>query len=194
MGLIMLITLLTLADNGDDRLFFAQIYEKNEKLMLVIANRILHSKEKAEEAVQDAFVKAIEHLSELKRKNEEELKAWLIVVVRHISLNTAKRESQVEYFNPQDWYAAETDRTIEGFKNEINYRRLKESIRELPSVYKDVLYLRIVCEWSYEEIERELNIEEKILGTRIKRGKEMLIRKLMREENINQLQNTKISK
>jgi len=184
MGFIMLVTLLTLIDGEEDRVFFTQMYEKNEKLMFVIANRILRSQDKAEEAVQDAFVKAIEHLSQLKGKSEDELKAWLIVVVRHVSLNTAKRESQVEYFNPQDWYIGETDRHIENFKNEINYRRLKDSIRELPSVYKDVLYLRFVCEWSYDEIGRELNIDEKLLGTRIKRGKEMLIRKLMQEESI----------
>jgi len=176
--------LLTLTDNDDDRAFFTQLYERNEKVLFVIANRILHTQEKAEEAVQDAFVKAIEHLSELRKKNEDECRAWLIVVVRHISFNTEKKESQVKYVDPKEEFQNEQDRYTADFTDEISYKRLKESIRELPDIYKNILYLRFVCEWSYGEIAKETGLSENLISTRVMRGREILMRKLQEENSL----------
>ena len=165
----------------DDKAFFTQIYRQHEKMLFFIANSILRSQEKAEEAVHDTFVKAIEHLEMLKGKSEEEVKAWLIVVVKHISINTAKRECQVEYLdlqeNPQD---NELSYTVD-INDDFNYNRLKELIRQLPETYRTVLHLRFVCEWSYAEIAKELGISINLVGSRLMRGREILIQKLTEE-------------
>jgi RNA polymerase sigma-70 factor (ECF subfamily) len=177
----MLALLTSEISSHEDKLFFTQLYRKYEKMMFFIAKSILRSQEKAEEAVHDTFVKAIEHLGTLKGKNEEELKAWLIVVVKHVSINTAKRECQVEYFdlqeNPQDQVVSYTVDITE----DINYNRLKELIRELPETYRSVLYLRFVCAWSYAEIAKELGISVNLVGSRLLRGREVLIQKLAEE-------------
>jgi len=179
----MLALLLTTIDSNEDRAFFTQLYQNNEKLLFAVANAILHSQAKAEEVVQETFIKAIEHLRQLKGKSEEELKAWLIVVAKHVSINFVKREAQVKYFDPQDEEENESDRFTVDFTDEINYNRLKELIRELPDAYKNILYLRFVCEWSYSEIANELGISVNLVGTRVLRGREILIQRLKNEEN-----------
>ena len=178
----MLAFLLMTIDNNDDRAFFTQLYQSNEKLLFAVANGILHSNAKAEEVVQETFIKAIEHLGQLKEKPENELKAWLIIVAKHVSINFVKREAQIEYFDPQDEAENEIDRYTADFTDEINYKRLKELIRELPDAYKNILYLRFVCEWSYGEIAHELGISVNLVGTRVLRGREILIQKLKSEE------------
>jgi len=164
--------------SGEDKVFFTQLYQKYEKMMFVIANGILRSQEKAEEAVHDAFIKAIEHLRTLKGKNEEELKAWLIVVVKHVSINASRRECLVKYQDLQENPQVNTVRYTADIADEINYNRLKELIRDLPDAYRDILYLRFVCEWSYAEIAKELGISINLVGTRLLRGREMLIQNL----------------
>ncbi|HOP12117.1 MAG TPA: sigma-70 family RNA polymerase sigma factor [Oscillospiraceae bacterium] len=175
----MLAILLTFIDDDEDRTFFTQLYQNNEKLLFIIANGILHSQAKAEEAVQDTYVKAIEHLAQLKGKSSEEQKAWLIVVVKHVSVNFMKREKKIEYF---DFGENKFERYTIDFSGEINYNRLKQLIRELPDAYQNILYLRFVCEWSYSEIAAELGINVNLVGTRVLRGREILIQKLKQEE------------
>lgn len=170
-------------ENDDDRAFFARLYQNNEKLLFAVANGILHAQTKAEEAIQETFVKAIEHLDKLKGKDEEEIKAWLIVVAKNISINLVKKEAQIQYFDPQDETESMVERYTADLTDEINYGRLKELIRELPDTYKNILYLRFVCEWSYSEIAHELGVSVNLVGTRVLRGREILIRKLKNEES-----------
>lgn len=178
-----MLSLMTSGISGhEDKLFFSQLYRKHEKMMFVIAKSILRSQEKAEEAVHDAFIKAIGHLETLKAKNEDEIKAWLIVVVKHVAINTAKRESQMDYLDLQDNPQQDLMSYTVDISDEINYNRLKELIRQLPEVYRSILYLRFVCEWSYTEIAKELGISVNLVGTRLLRGREILIQKL-NEEN-----------
>ncbi len=171
-------------NNHEDKLFFSQLYRKYEKIMFAIAKGILRSQEKAEEAVHDTFVKALEHLETLKGKKEDEIKAWLIVVVKHVSINTAKRECQVEYLDMQENPQEPVQSYTVDIADEINYNRLKELIRQLPETYRTILHLRFVCEWSYAEIAKELGISVNLVGTRLLRGREILIEKLTEDNAV----------
>lgn len=168
----------------EEKSFFTRLYQKNEKVMFFIANGILRSQARAEEAVQDAFVKAIEHLGELMRKSEDECRAWLIVVVKHIAINVVKRDSVIQYYGSQEYLKNEDIEFNGDFTSENNYEWLIEAIQELPQVYRNIIYLRFVCEFSYSEIAKELGISEKSIGIRLRRGREILMQKLKQEENI----------
>lgn len=61
---------------------------------------------------------------------------------------------------------------------ESEFRALVGEIRGMPEKYRRVLELRLVLEWSFDEIGRELDIAENTARTRFQRGRIMLRERL----------------
>ena len=73
------------AQRGDKNAFMALI-EKNQLALYRAAKAILHREEDVEDAVQETFIKAYDHIDELLSGKIESTKAWLM----RIAVNTCK--------------------------------------------------------------------------------------------------------
>jgi RNA polymerase sigma-70 factor (ECF subfamily) len=62
--------------------------------------------------------------------------------------------------------------------------KIKKCIQDMPLMYKEILILRFIEEKEYEEIMDILKKPKGTVATSIKRGKELLVKK-MKEKNIN---------
>jgi RNA polymerase sigma-70 factor (ECF subfamily) len=80
---------------------------------------------------------------------------------RIISESNELRDS--ERTNPESKYCLKEAQNI-----------IRELIEELPSVYKDALRLRVVNDFSYEEIAEEMSLPLNTVSTKIHKGKKLL--------------------
>ena len=162
-------------EDAEDSQLLTRIYQRYYHKMMAVALQILSSRTKAEDAVHEAFLKAMGHMEALRRIPEERQGCWMLTVTKNAALDLLRKEGRelpAEDMTPLVRQIA---------PDEGEFRRLVALIRELPESYRRVLELRFVAEWSYEEIARALHISQGAVKTRVSRGRQLLIQR-MREE------------
>lgn len=167
----MLSAFVSLLEQEEDRILFSQIYQSFQRGMYAVALHFLHDPSSAEDAVQDAWVKIIEHFPVCKEIPCKEREFWIVCIIKNTALNMLRH---------QQYQAAEEPAPVASgaIDDEMNYRDLVAKIRALPPLYREVLELKAVLEWSNQDIARSLRITESAVGVRIMRGKKLLREKL----------------
>ncbi|MCM3701373.1 RNA polymerase sigma factor [Paenibacillus macerans] len=147
-------------------------YETYASMLFRIAMVYLGSREDAEEATQDAFIKLMEKAPEF--KDAEHQKAWLIrVITNHcktlLRRGWRKREVKLEGAEPVTADAAEDS-------------ALLHLVMALPMKYKAVIHLYYYEDYRVQEISKILRISESAVKMRLQRGRQLLKLKLEGEE------------
>lgn len=169
----MLIFYLSLLEGDEDRERFTQIYVTHERMMYSVAYSILHSQMAAQDAVHNSFLKVIEHFETCRRLSRDELTNWLIVIVKHSAFDMRKKEARSKPFTDVE-YMAEIPINDETVEDAISYAELVEKIRALPEIYRSVLELKYLAEWSDDEIAKELHLNANTIRSRLMRGRNIL--------------------
>ncbi|MCF3943205.1 RNA polymerase sigma factor [Oceanobacillus alkalisoli] len=154
--------------------------------LLRMAYLLINDYQRAEEAVQDAFISAFEKINQLEK--EEYLKSWLTT----ITINRCRQQMRkwsfkhifpdiktVEYIKQADMAdSPETDiLAIEQNKN------LTAAIHSLDYKYREVITLFYFNELKLAEITALTNIKENTIKSRLKRAKKLLRNYLLEEED-----------
>ncbi|XID90255.1 RNA polymerase sigma factor [Paenibacillaceae bacterium WGS1546] len=139
-------------------------YETYASMLFRIAMVHLGSREDAEEATQDTFIKLMEKAPEF--KDAEHQKAWLIrVVTNHcktlLGRGWRKREVRLEGAEP---IAAGTPEDL----------ALLHLVMALPVKYKTVIHLYYYENYPIREIAGILRIGESAVKMRLQRGRQLL--------------------
>ncbi|MFB5676415.1 RNA polymerase sigma factor [Paenibacillus terreus] len=139
-------------------------YEAYASMLFRIAMIHLGSREDAEEATQETFIKLMEKAPEF--KDAEHQKAWLIrVITNHcktmLGRGWRKREIKLEGAEP---VTAETSEDWE----------LLQLVMALPVKYKTVIHLYYYEDYRIQEISRILRISESAVKMRLQRGRQLL--------------------
>lgn len=153
---------------------FAQLYRAHHQRLLRLAAQLLGPGPKAEDAVHDGFAKLAQHLPQLWDRSEEQLSAWLAVVVKNTALDMLRRERRETALEDGCW---EPSTPADGGE----FHALVALIRGMPEEYRRVLELRFVTEWSIAEIAAALEIPASTVKTRIFRGRRLLMERLRKE-------------
>jgi RNA polymerase sigma-70 factor (ECF subfamily) len=107
---------------------------------------------------------------------EERRIYWVVTVTKNAALDLLRKERRDL---PMD---EEVQRQVPAVPaEEGGFRALVEIIRQMPDIYRRVLELRFLTEWSHAEIARELHISEGAVKTRVARGRQMLIESMRKE-------------
>ena len=165
-------------ENGVDTEEFLSLYHAYKNRVYLTAFRILKSKEMAEDASSQTWLRAIEYFDRVKSVDKSKQGAYLATIAKNTALNLKKREGSREEF-PEEWenfYPAHSD------EPQRRYENLVEIIRRMPERYRQILELKFVLEWSNKEIAAFLNMKESSVASRIARGRSMLRAKLEEEE------------
>jgi len=150
--------------------------------MYAVAFDVLHNKEDAEDAVHQAFVHLADHFEKAAAVPKEEMKAFIIVITRNAAINLyRKNKRDAEHFTTldDDSKPVETD-----FFEQSDYEMLVQTIKMLPTKYKDVLFLRFVQDLSAKETADLIGISAETVRKRTERAKKMLKRLLERSDSI----------
>lgn len=177
----MLFMIMAMADRPEDRRKVEQLYEKYNRLMYVVAFRILNHHEDAEDAVIHAWEKIIQHLDKISEIDCHETKSFIVIVVERVAIDhyrKNKRRNKVEavldeyeqtpYFVTRDY--------------ELEKAELHDFFRGLAKIYSDVLILYYVNGFSGKEIAELLGLKEDTVMQRLRRGRLQLKREMGLDE------------
>jgi RNA polymerase sigma-70 factor (ECF subfamily) len=171
---------------GGDTRAFEEIVARYKKKVFSIAYRLLDSREEAEDAAQEVFLKiyrGIENLSE-----PATFEAWLRRVTINVCLDAIeKRKRSPKVQISLDGSEEETKGSADAASNPAKMLEekealncLKKALARLDSVGRSAVVLRDVEEFSYDEIAASLEISLSAAKMRIHRAR-LAIQKLLEE-------------
>lgn len=166
-----------------DATAFESIMRQHNRLLFRTARSILKSDAEAEDALQDAYLRAWRAMGSFRA--DAKLSTWLVRIVinealgrvrqRHaqvIPLDAAMNSTEPE---TQASFTADPDRQPERVAMRAEIRRLMEArIDLLPDAFRSVFMLRAVQEMDVEEVAQALGIPEATVRTRYFRARSLL--------------------
>lgn len=167
---------------GETALYEIIMRRYNQRLYRVV-RAMLRDDSEAEDVMQDAYVRAYQHLDQF--ENRAPFSTWLTRIAVHeglARLRSRKRTEQLQLdgddgesaMDPSD---SSPDPEQNTSQSEIN-QMLEEAILALPRDYRAVLMLRDIEELSTAETAASLGISEENVKVRLFRGRAMVRRTL----------------
>ena len=173
----MLAACMAMIDEPNDKEKFAEIYNTYKDMMFRIAMSVLHNEVLADETVQDCLLKIAMRIDRMPDPGTNKINALIIIMVRNRSLNNLKSE---HYDKTEQISGTETisEDILSSIISDIGYKRLVEEISSLDDIYRDILTLRFLYDYSTPEICSLLDIPKGTVETRIYRGRRILKERL----------------
>ncbi len=163
---------------------FNLIFDMYSGTMLKVACGITRDKHLAEDAVQESFLRISKNLERLADIYSPETRGYILTITRNASLSALKARKGItdrecpldEIENVQESCDIEQE-----VISKAGFEELVSTIRELPKIYADVLYMDWVMEFSIHEISVQLGLQEDTVKKRINRGKKTLQKQLIKK-------------
>lgn len=152
---------------------FKRLFETHYQDLVAYANKYLYSKDSSEDVVQEVFVFLWEKSSSIDIKTD--LNAYLYAMVKNrclnylkgikitYSSNIIKEQTSVENSYIPDWFPDHD-------KQQLHELVLK-SIEDLPAKMRNIVKLRFIDNYRYNEIADELDVSINTVKTQLKRAK-----------------------
>ncbi|CAL65503.1 RNA polymerase sigma factor [Christiangramia forsetii] len=149
-----------------------QLYNKYCDGMYYVALRFMRDTMEAEDAMQEAFIKAFEKLHQF--NGEVTFGAWLKRIVINKCLDKLKaKKLELVAINEQMLGTVEDEENWQ-IEDGVSVEEVKKKIENLPEKYKYPLMLYLVEGYDHEEISEILNITQVASRTLVHRGKKKL--------------------
>lgn len=158
--------------------FLERLYKANKQLMYKTAYSVLHNPEQAEDAVQEAFLRVIKNFSKFSSYSCNENAAYLVIIVRGISLNMLaadKRTSELV----DDLPAA--DNIEETAQSDIAYEHIVRIIGKLSPALRNIATMLWVENFSEREVAELLDMNISTVRSSASRARKQLKQMLMEE-------------
>jgi len=161
---------------------YAQLVDRHHDRCARVALRILGNREDAEEAMQDAFLRAYRSLGEY--EDRERFAAWLTRILvnqcRTMLARTCRTESLFVDADPCVIDVASTA----GWPAESAWCELDGALQRLPADQREAIVLRYTDDLTYEEMARITGAGESALKMRVKRAFARLRELLQEVDNV----------
>lgn len=166
-------SLVLLSKRGDTEAF-ESLVRKYEKRMYNVALRITGNPEDAVEAVQDAFVSAFSRLGGF--KGEARFSTWLYRIAVNASLNRLKaaRNEPVSLEGRPEAEGVNAETALHGVQRKELQQAVHDCIGRLEPGFREVVVLRDLEGFSYDEIADTLDIKGGTVRSRLSRAREAL--------------------
>ncbi len=168
---------LTLIDEPSDKDKFTEIYNKYNILMFKVAMSVMHNEALAKETVQDCLLKIAMTITDFPAVGSKKAKAFAVIMVRNKALDNLELE-HIDKNAPIDESEVISNDIIREILSDMGYKHLVQEILNLDIIYRDILTLRLIYEYSIEEICSWLDISENTAKSRIYRGRKILKERL----------------
>lgn len=162
------------------------IVRQNNRRLFRVARSILKDDWEAEDAVQEAYVRAFTHLDEFEGRSK--LSTWLTRIVANESLGRLRRRrpeladiadfenvaaADEENVVPFPLSASQPDPERAMAQSEIN-SMLEKAIDALPDAFRVVLVARVIEDMSVEETAELYGLKPETVKTRLHRARSLL--------------------
>ena len=174
--------------DGNEQAFEVLIRRHQKRIFLQIYSKVQDS-EIADDLFQETFIKIIRSLRKSNYEEKGKFLPWAIRVANNTTLDFFRRESRKKEFRPNGEFTVfdtygESDRPFEQelIESQIN-EDLHKLITYLPEEQRQVLELRVFCNYSFKEIAEETDVS---INTALGRMRYAVgnIQKLMVKHNI----------
>ena len=172
----MITVLMAMVDSPDEKRKIEQLYERYNRLLYVVAYRVLGNHEDAEDAVFFSWEKIIRHLDQVPDLSEDKkvcnkIKAFLVTIVERTSIDMYRKKKRHAEVGVDELEETPFVAVKESAYDETEVRLVLE---KLPKKYAEVMLLYFVYEMSYQEIADALSLSMSAVASRVMRGKEKL--------------------
>jgi RNA polymerase sigma factor (sigma-70 family) len=169
-----------------DSLLIEQCKQQNRKAQMalynqycvgmhIVACRYMKDNAAAEDAMQDAFIKAFSKLEQF--RGDVTFGAWLKRIVINTCLDAIKsRKLDTQSLDEEVIQLADDEPLV--VSDKTTTEEIIKAIEELPSNFKTVVQLYLLEGYDHQEIAEILNISESASRTNLYRGKQQLKQQL----------------
>lgn len=164
----------------DDMDAFEEIVRCHERTVYHLALKALGSREDAEDAVQEVFLKAYTSLKSF--RGESKISVWLYRITNNVCIDALRRRKEAVSLSAgdDDDDAGERELPDERFdpaalaeRRELR-EKLSRALLLLPQEQREAFLLRTVAEQSYDEIAQTLELDLGTVKSRIFRARKKL--------------------
>ncbi len=181
----MLIILSTI-ESEEVRSALAEFYELHKKKLFFIANDILHDSHEAEDVIQTAFIKFVKYFEKNLAENCHKNEALIVIIVRNIAINIYKKRQNhpiTDISILSESLESDIDSLPEvKILNLEKTKELSQKLAKLNKTYSEIIYLRYLHEYSFEEIAEILGINQASARQRLHRAK-LALKQLIEKGN-----------
>jgi RNA polymerase sigma-70 factor (ECF subfamily) len=162
---------------------FAQLVSRYQRQVYNLAYRLLGNAEDAEDASQEAFLRAYAALPsfQLGRK----FSSWLLAIASNLCVDILRRR-RYAWMSLEDVsfrLASTVEEPSGGVLRKEEATELQRLLNRLPDKYRVVVVLRYWHDMSYEEIAAAAGLSLNTVKTRLHRARNMLARAMQEEED-----------
>jgi len=152
------------------------LYQQYADSMYNIAHRITGTQPDAEDALQEAFIKAFQKIGSF--KGESTFGAWLKrIVVNQCISDIRKRKAHFEEFGNEAEKKLENEDEPQ-ISEKVPINKVMDAIDELPDGARVVFTLKAIEEYKFKEIAEMLSLSESNCKVQYHRSKKLLSKKL----------------
>lgn len=174
---------LVTAHRSGDATAFSEIVRTHYATLLACARRRLMSQQDAEDAVQEAFLRAYRRLETFGNGGDWRLGAWLNTILSNVCSDIlVRRRPSAPFEEWADGRADDGPDAVELVSDHLVLQAVADAIACLPESQRSAFLLRMVDDRTYEEVAAALGISEDNARARVARARSALQRALSRCE------------
>ena len=177
--------------SGSNSVFAAAALEHLDALY-GYALTLTRDKTEAEDLVQETYLRAVKAVKQ--PAPEENLKAWLFVIMRNAWLNIARHNQNgrrvFEFESEEEPAGIASDVTSNPhvvYLRKLEREQVRAAIEKLPGAYREIVLLRDFEGFSYQEIATVLNCPAGTVMSRLGRARERLREALSVKQKVHRL-------
>lgn len=175
----MLVLYLSLLDDPEDQRKFERLFMKYKQMMYYVAKDVLNNEHDAEDAVQQAFIRIMNHLDDIDEDDKHKTKSYMTIVAQNLAIDIYRRKRRewarsISYDEHEIYIEDPTGQDFENIDDNSTAKLLAEAIAKLPPHYAEVIRLTYVHGFGSEKIGEILNLTPENVRQRLVRGRKKL--------------------
>ncbi len=141
-----------------------------------VAHYLARDREEAEDLTQETFVQALKSFHRYTPGTN--CRAWLVTILYHLNSKRKHKLGQLKLVEDVEEHIAQTVAFVPSLPEELKDEEILQALERLPQMFRDVVVLSDVEEFSYKEVAALLQVPIGTVMSRLSRGRKLLRQQL----------------
>jgi RNA polymerase sigma-70 factor (ECF subfamily) len=174
---------MSLVDTDEEKQSIKRIYEKHHDFFFRIAYRYLQTKEDADDAVHNLFLKIIMNKLKILSFDDTNFLNWSVSIIRHICIDTLRKRKHFADSYSLDGVDSDNIASIDEpvdfiVDNRESYGLLKVAFSELSEIEQLIMEMKYVDNLKFSEIGEKANLTNNQINAILRRARKKMRVKL----------------
>ena len=142
--------------------------------MFYVADSILHDIYESEDAVQNALMSLAVNINKIRDVYSQSTFSYIMTIARNAAIDLSRKREKIIYTD-EDMHSSSTEVDLSNtISSEEDFNNVISIIQNLPDIYKDVLNLHYINQFTVSEMSSLLSRKPSTIKKQITRGKKLL--------------------